>query len=361
MTKRDSNIIKGIAILCMFFHHLFGTSSGFTGLELTGLIISSEVTVRIANLLKVCVAIFALVSGYGLYVGALNAENKIGKLSFRWILRETLKRYWGIIKDIWVILPLMIIFTKIFGFSRTPSLVWKNGGIIKEIKGFAANMTATAGIFHYKWFVTSWWYLGIAVIFVIVFPIIYWLMRHIWSIIPLMIVCVIPFVSHVNARHDNIWRYLPAFVLGMFLADTKLIDKLKDLIKQSVIKHILFGIVVVALYVLTLYLNSLYSKHFIFQSLQAALIAAAATAFLAVIPYLNKALEVIGRNSKYMWLIHVYIYGQVLGEKLFALKNIWIIWTVLLIISLAVSVVLKKCTDTIYAYIERIFGKIKSA
>lgn len=360
MTKRETNIAKGIAILLMFFHHLFSSTARINNYELTGLICNSKTTAYVANQLKVCVAMFALISGYGLYVVTRKAEEENQKLAFKWFAGETAKRYWRMIRDIWVILPLMMILSVLFHFSRVPSTVWKNGGVIKEIKGFFANMTGLAGILGYKWFVKSWWYLGIAVIFIFVFPIIYWLMRHLWSVIPLIIVCVIPFVFKVKAHHDNIWRYLPAFVLGMFLADINLFGKLTNWLKQSVAKHIFVGVFIPMLFWLTLYFNSMLSKHFIFHSIEATLIVMAAIIFVVKIPILNTSLEIIGRNSKYMWLVHVFIYGQIFGEKLFLFKNIWLIWIVLLLISLLASIVLKKFTDAIYNGIAETLGKIKS-
>lgn len=348
MTKRETNIAKGIAILFMFFHHLFGSEKRINNYELMGVIYNSEITLLVANHLKVCVAIFALISGYGLYIVTSKAEYESQKLTLKWYIVETFKRYWRIIRDIWVILPIMITLSVVFHFSRIPSTVWKNGGLIKEIKGFLSNITGLAGIFGYKWFVKSWWYLGVAVIFVFIFPLIYWFMRRLWSIIPMIIVCFVPLVFNVKPHHDNIWRYLPAFVLGMFLADTHFFEKLKDWLKQSIVKYIFVGSLIPMLYCLTLYFDSILGKHFIFHSAEAALIVTSATIFVERIPLFNTSLEVIGHNSKYMWLIHVFIYGQILEEKLFALKNIWLIWIVLLLISLFASIALKKLTDAIY-------------
>ena len=69
MTKKQSKMIKGIAILCMIFHHLFYRIERFDKYGFTGVIGSSKLTNSIAYDMKVCVALFVFVSGYGMLAG----------------------------------------------------------------------------------------------------------------------------------------------------------------------------------------------------------------------------------------------------------------------------------------------------
>ena len=61
LTVQDSNVLKGIAILIMLWHHLF-LRPEYNDIVIHGHSIAQE----IAIMCKVCVAIFVFVSGYGL-------------------------------------------------------------------------------------------------------------------------------------------------------------------------------------------------------------------------------------------------------------------------------------------------------
>ena len=66
MEKKDTLAVKGIAILCMLFHHLFDKGSRYTIYHFSGLILNQSITRQIASDCQVCVAIFAFLSGYGM-------------------------------------------------------------------------------------------------------------------------------------------------------------------------------------------------------------------------------------------------------------------------------------------------------
>lgn len=61
LTVQDSNVLKGIVILIMLWHHLF-LRPEYNDIVIHGHSIAQE----IAIMCKVCVAIFVFVSGYGL-------------------------------------------------------------------------------------------------------------------------------------------------------------------------------------------------------------------------------------------------------------------------------------------------------
>ncbi len=58
ITKTDTAVVKGIAIIAMLMHHVFEPCLGH-----------SWMVNQLQGLGKVCVALFVLLSGYGLRVG----------------------------------------------------------------------------------------------------------------------------------------------------------------------------------------------------------------------------------------------------------------------------------------------------
>ena len=91
MDKKQTDITKGIAILCMLFHHLFYKEEVYTVYRLTGLIINRDVTYAIANDMKMCVAIFAFLSGYGMLMKAKAATESQNKLGAVWFAKNMIK------------------------------------------------------------------------------------------------------------------------------------------------------------------------------------------------------------------------------------------------------------------------------
>ena len=66
-TKKQSLAVKGVAILMMLWHHLFypGNYAEFT---LNCWPIMESQAVHIALFSKICVSLFAFISGYGLFL-----------------------------------------------------------------------------------------------------------------------------------------------------------------------------------------------------------------------------------------------------------------------------------------------------
>lgn len=67
MKAKDSQIVKGIAILMMLFHHLFALKK-LTQFNVTNLIVDQTVTTAISGFFKVCVFLFVFVSAYGISI-----------------------------------------------------------------------------------------------------------------------------------------------------------------------------------------------------------------------------------------------------------------------------------------------------
>ena len=78
LSKQDTTAIKGIAICLMLWHHLFLRTVEF-----------GNVAHYLAQVFKVCVALFLFVSGYGL----TKQYSKLEKPYFKNTVKFLLKRY----------------------------------------------------------------------------------------------------------------------------------------------------------------------------------------------------------------------------------------------------------------------------
>ena len=101
LKKEDSAALKGIAILMMVFHHCYRTEKKFAGYEILFTPFTAENVIHLALYMKICVCIFAFVSGYGLMYGYLrnqNPDNRISDSAFvKRHLFSTCSGYWFLV------------------------------------------------------------------------------------------------------------------------------------------------------------------------------------------------------------------------------------------------------------------------
>lgn len=98
LTKNDSFAIKGLAIILMLFHHLYCTADRFNGFEIDFTPFSQTFVVNVAFLFKVCVSLFAFITGYGL-LKSIAGQNFNRKDIVKWNttrLIKTLSGFWFI-------------------------------------------------------------------------------------------------------------------------------------------------------------------------------------------------------------------------------------------------------------------------
>ena len=151
MAKREISELKGIAIMLMFWHHLFGCD-GFV-LPENMWIPMIQLTNRwesfdrfFGSKSKICIALFAAASGYGLYKSYVqHCESHIFKRIIKFLIT-----YWTIL--FLVAIPYLIIFNKL------------------EPEYLFANMFILLGSSHA--YVSFSWYVKVYLMILIVLPVV---------------------------------------------------------------------------------------------------------------------------------------------------------------------------------------------
>ncbi|MCR5502861.1 MAG: acyltransferase [Lachnospiraceae bacterium] len=82
LSKEQSKMLQGLAILMMLYHHLFSTPEAL-GIPYRSLLVFGEINaeLRMAWFFKICVGIYAFVSGYGI-CRSMNRSEHSGKLHY---------------------------------------------------------------------------------------------------------------------------------------------------------------------------------------------------------------------------------------------------------------------------------------
>ena len=81
--------MKGIAIVIMLFHHMYLSQDRFEGLNVVFTPFSADRIMYLCRTFKICVPIYAFISGYGLYLSYRKNNSTPGK----WTAKR-LKKQW---------------------------------------------------------------------------------------------------------------------------------------------------------------------------------------------------------------------------------------------------------------------------
>lgn len=178
LTKQDTAVLKGIAIVAMLMHHVWGCAPSWVE-PYTG------VLGFLGNVGKVCVAIFLFCSGYGLSVGyskvmeACRLQGGDWKNGIKATLKFLAKRFVKLYAGYW---PIFLIFVPIgvLLFGRSLSVVYGDSQI-----GWSL-LRDILGIGGWNSYNITWWFNRLIVILYLSFPIIYWCCRYVpWIILPI--------------------------------------------------------------------------------------------------------------------------------------------------------------------------------
>lgn len=208
LTKQDTAVMKGIAIIAMLMHHLWGCPpaevESYTG-----------ILGFLGSVGKVCVAIFLFCSGYGLSVGYSNVISDLESANSDWIskLKATLKfqakRFVKFYAGYW---PIFLIFVplSIFVFNRSLQDAYVG---LNPIKRFVMDFLAINGSRCYN---PTWWFNYLIILLYLLFPILFLGVRRLGYLAAITSVFLMIFenkLASINHYHLLLWQC--PFVFGI--------------------------------------------------------------------------------------------------------------------------------------------------
>ncbi len=354
LKKEDSMALKGMAILMMVFYHCYYKTTKFSKYDLVFRCISAEKVVIIASCLKICVALFAFVSGYGLMCGYRKEWNgKFSKKDFRWVLRHlisTLSGYWFVVLWSYVI----------YGIFIDRSFRRLGKGHFRKLVSMIMDLLGIAKLTETKSLNGSWWYISAAVIFILLVPLCYQVIKRCGTVISLGIIFAFPRITGTGFPGGAApASFLMIFVIGMACAEHDFFSWFHNLGKQyknsRIWKAVLLGGCLVIAFWLYPQLNI--KKIWEYQyALVPFLVIIFSVEYLFKIPHVSSFFQYFGKHSLNIWLIHTFIrdYG---GKVVFSVREFWLVPIVIILISLVFSYIiewLKKVTGY-----QRLIGSIQ--
>ena len=311
MNKRDSTSLKGVAILLMVFHHLFLNRDRFLSFNGSFFPINENLLVNISISCKICVCFFSFISGYGLYCSLKDCTFKKNFIT-KWIKDHLLKMmstYWLISTCSYILVFLLNYFFD-FYYISLPS-----NNLIVNIFFILFDILGLSSIFNSFTLCGTWWYIGVAIIFICVAPIIFMALNRYSDYAVIFLVICIPFILQLNyPRGEKFLTYLPIFVSGMIFAKRNIFDLIENLqfFKNKLCSKI---VVLFSLILILLALIFVMSKidvieenlWLIFYLVYPLILIILIKLYILKFKSISIILFFLGKHSAHIWLIHTFI------------------------------------------------------
>ncbi len=310
ITKDETLIIKGVAIVLMLMHHLFLFDDCIYhgGVKTIFPMINHSLPHFFGRFGKICVSLYFFLGGYGLY--EISKNKKIDILSR---IKKLYIEYW---KVFLIFVPIGFIF-----FSKQPiyteaeyiSKIFSNFNLEELIKNFIGVSSSYNGV---------WWFFKSYIIALMTFPFIKEVIHKRKSIMNL-VVCliasivitnIIPAIGNLkelgylngnplyNLFFVQAGSYTACFWLGMIMSEGNLLNKLNQKLKTSN----LFGFIhdIIAIFIIVFIRSSVYG-----DIMDLFLVPFFIVFTLDLIPRikgLTYCLKKLGKHSTNIWLTHTF-------------------------------------------------------
>lgn len=318
----------------MLIHHLFrsGAAKAFDLHTINCYPLHQYQLVNFADFSKLCVSLFAFISGYGLYSSLSHAKEYRHWIKNQYI--KSLSGFWIIVIAQWIF---HIFYTGIF-FDYYFSDNFATG-IMRLIIEFCG----LSSLFGFSQIDGGWWYMSAAIVFIFLAPCIYMLIGKIGSIGVLGLSCIVPYLFGANFQGNSFVTYLPIFVLGMVFAADNIFDKIHSLVKSSKLSYPIsfLGMAIITFLAYKLYQNldlkTFWLIKYIFIPIP---IIVFCVEFIMKLPVLKNILSFLGRHATNIYLTHILIRWY-FNDFVYKSANAIIIFMTLLISSLILSVIVE--------------------
>lgn len=346
--KRDTLVVKGIAILLMLFYHLFESGELLVTLDVDHRPFSQDTFLMLSGFGNICVALFVFLSAYGITKGLSTEESK-GTCELAGSLRKAWKRCLKLIGSFAVMyVSVNLLWFSYFDYGKLYGSGWQGGmfGLL--------DMLGLANIFDTPTLNMTWWYMETALVIIFLIPLIYPAVKRAgrYLIVPALL------LPSVISLDGDMSRYYLVMLLGAVAAHEGWLEKLFAWKLKKCWKALL-GLALLVLAVLVRQ-NFMVHTYFlwILDGPIALFICWFAAELLAGIPGLSHVLAFLGRYSMNMFFVHTFFYMSLFRGFIYSFRYAGLIFLVLTGVSLLYSIVLELIKSVGRILFLRIRGKV---
>lgn len=355
-TVKHSNMIKGIAIILMVFHHLFRIKQFSQGYTLSFWPFSIGRVAQITTFFKICVPLFTFVSGYGLLYFYKKLRNKKNFFKIR---------FFKLMPTFFIVSIISYIFFVIFNYENFIKTFF-SGSLYSGIFHVIFDVLGIANFIHTPTICAEWWYISANLVFIFLVPILYKLAKKYgWFNVFVGIILIPRFLNIYNISTTTALPFVFSLLLGMYCRESGLIEKIvnykivKNNLLNKVIKCICYFILVLILYLYISHVSSTACYEINFGLLPFVVLLFCVE-FIFPIKFLQNILIKLGEYSYIMYLTHTIILSLI-KDFLYSMPHFIITGILLILISFIISFILKKVLEKInfYNFFDKYINKLK--
>lgn len=331
--KNTSLGLKGVAILLMLLHHNFSIRSLSDKYAISFFPFRKEWILNMADMSKICVSIFAFISGYGLYLSY--KKSRID--SKKWIFCRYVKTFSGY----WFIWILSCVITQMINGRYT--IKFGNSNIWQMVADSVIDFLGLANLFGTPTLNGTWWYMSAAAVFIFLVPVLVKYEKDLWLIAggSVIIWRMILQAAGGNAFPGTIsvYAFLLPYLLGMIFAKNNYVEMIMN---NKGKKLRLFLEIFLLMISYKIYVNISTETYWeIKWGLIPLLVILFSSEYLLQISWIRKILIFLGKHSMNIFMVHTFIRAFYLSDFIYSWKNFMMITMILLLISLAISMILE--------------------
>ncbi|MBS4538223.1 acyltransferase [Clostridium sp. D2Q-11] len=320
-TKEDTNYLKGIAIFLLLWHHLFYNANYIESFS------SFNIAEIISYYSKVCVAIFLILSGYGL------SESYSKK---KYTLRTFYLKYYRKLYQNYLLMWILFVPMGIVLFNRTFEVVYGDHVITKLF----LNILGVQRLFSFNGYNATWWYMSLVIGLYLFFPLLNRLVKK-YPILSLCLSYYLMFITrHKVGSFDPIGLYgywVFPFIIGIFCSQRKVISNITSFkIGNKYIKLMIYLIILILIVYFRRYGVKLINEKI--DGFFGLIIILISYEYISKIKCFKKVLTFVGIHSFNIFLFHTFIYEYYFKRIIYSFKNPLIIFSVLLVTCIMISI-----------------------
>jgi len=357
-SKQNSLAVKGVAILMMLWHHCF-LAGRFEDYTIDFWPLAQSQVVNIAAFCKICVSLFAFISGYGLFL-SWKRFKKGGQDLNGWLrekLVRTLSNYWFVVVLAWVVCTIADGRPyAVYGFGDSKYAgAWKMGIDFLGLSNFFG--VAKLG--------EDWWYISAALVFAALLPILDVCLEKLGCFCTMCLLFIIPRVCGGYPSSVNFLSFLPIFCFGMIFAKNDLFTKWRNVRGGGVNDRASGTICTLFLTAAVLLVYKLYYHlpNKTWWDIKWSIFPLVVILFIydVLIPLrpVNAILLFLGRHATNIWLVHAFIRHYYCQDFIYGQGHFALIIGMLLLTSLGLSLVIELLKKGLRydALIDRLSGR----
>lgn len=351
--KNASTKIKGIAVLLMLFHHLFRSIDLYAGHSIEWFPFLEWQVVSVADMSKICVALFAFVSGYGLTI-------KIKKKSDKTIILEQIKGL--IFRFMCLFIPLLIAGQIIN--QRLQNFYFSDNNIVKGIIYFIIDVLGLSNLFGLSPYYGAYWYISAAIIFIILLPVIYNSIRSKGIFWTLAVIILLPRLFGVGYTGGNsVYPFIFVFALGSVFAEKDYMTKILNWkwLKSEEFNSLLCLLISITALICCYFLYTNIPIEMLWEinwGLVPVVVLCVCVKFIINIPILSTILKVLGKYSMNIYILHVFFISY-LKDFIYGTGHFLISVILLVTITLMTAIILEKIEKLLFSGIKQCYSFIR--